>query len=261
MKVVPGNSNPTVAQLQQQGYVQVSGPQPNVINDPNQRPVLRRVDSRGQFPYRPPGPYQNPPPVQGAPPQRPPQPIRPPGAYIPQRPPPPQGQPRFPTPIPQRFPPPETPPEGYRRPINSPENQFARFPTPRPPQPPLPRPTIAPQRSIPGPIPYDPKKTTPDQDYDEPPKPFLAQIRNQSFSSSKNSDIMSPSQDDRQDPEKDIDTTTLNGKTHEEPPKNPPSMLKIEEDDDDLVVPKTPIKPKPDPKYSGTTKNPQKELP
>lgn len=298
MKVVPGNGNPVL----QPTSVSSVGHQPTLSGDQGQRPVLRRVDSRGGFPpaqYRPPGPYINQqPPVQQAPVTvRPPQPRPqpPPGAHFAPRPPPaPINQQRYPPP--QRYAPPDNltqsnpPPDIYRRPINTlPEGQTTqRPPTPqRPPQPPAPLttttrpPAVTQQRSFPSPPPQSPVQTSGsfDQGYKKSyildpsesnlsheqngsNKPNISQIKNQSFSQSKNSDLNSSQEklyrtDEYrsssslgfvQDPEKDVDTTALNGKTssHEDITERPDSraglvkeqtnMHKIDEDDDDSVI-------------------------
>lgn len=303
MKVVPGsNGNP--APVQQAYPLQTGQQQPSYINDPNIRPVFKRVDSRGQFPFQPrqPGPYPNqqtqqPVPqgtvLQGSvrpPPLRP----QPSGGYIAQRPPLSQ-TPRFPTPISQqRHAAPENitqnNPEYRPRPINPTEFPQRISAPQRPPPPPgqistAPRGPAITSQKPPGSVPQSPVSGSFDQSYkrsftldqtdnssfDETNKdrPYLSQIKNQAFRQSK-TDITSSDQyrsssslGVAQDPEKDIDTSGLNGKTsnHEEMAERSDSrsglykeqalhssMHKIDEDEDDLVV-------KPSFKGSGTIRS------
>lgn len=262
----------------QQTFIPPGGHQPPMIIDPNQRPPLRRVDSRGgPVPMRHPVPNMQPQNIQQMPPNqipmnRPlqPRPPQPGTQYIATRPPLNQPQ-RFPNQVPpQRFIPPEninqniqdqrrlansSSPEGYQRPQIRPVQQNPMQPN-RPPN------TTNQQRSF-----EQTYKKFESESYFHPEepqreKPILSQIKNQSFSTSKNSDVSSPITEEKQfhverpssslgshlDPEKDIDTSISNGKRqeeierpdsrsgyHKEQPLHP-NMSKIEEDDDDAVV-------------------------
>lgn len=291
MKVVTGSNG--VSLPTQQTYSPSGGQQPHQITDPN-RPPLRRADSRsGQPPMRHPVPNPNIPqqnihqiapnqPIVNRPPQnRPPQPGQ---QYIATRPPMNQGQ-RFPNQIPaQRYVAPEILNQDQRRVINSssPEGypqQRSQIPPQRPQQP-------IQSNTRPPNISNQPRNfsQSPQSSFDQTykkldiesysheesdrykEKPILSQIKNQNFSQSKNSDIISPTVEEKQfqndnrssnvsayhqDPEKDIDTSVTNGKSrHDEITTERPdsrsghhkeqtlhaNMNKIEEDDDDSVI-------------------------